>query len=120
MNFVNLGNTGLKVSRICLGCMTFGGIAGEYAWTLDLEKSRPIIDHAIDLGINFFDTADEYSLGKSEEILGNTLNGRQKDMVIATKVYQPVGDGPNDRGLSLKHIRRQLKKSLENLKTDCI
>ena len=122
MNYAHLGKTGLKVSRICLGCMTFGGVTGEYEWTLDLEKSRPIIERAIDLGINFFDTADEYSLGKSEQILGAVLDGRQQDenLIVATKVFQPVGDSPNSRGLSLAHIRHQIKKSLENLKRDYV
>ncbi len=121
MQYVRLGNSGLKVSRICLGCMSFGGDKeGGFAWTLGYEESKPIINAAIDLGINFLDTANMYSGGKSEEIVGKAIEGRRDDLVIATKVYNPMGPGPNDRGLSRKHIRHQARLSLERLRTKYI
>ncbi|MGA2665703.1 MAG: aldo/keto reductase [Nitrososphaerales archaeon] len=121
MEYVRLGDSGLKVSRLCIGCMSFGGMSsGYFAWTLDYEAARPIIDRAIDLGINFFDTADMYSEGRSEQVLGRAVAGRRDDLVIATKVYNPMGPGPNDRGLSRKHIRREVKRSLERLGMDYI
>ncbi|MDA4123421.1 MAG: aldo/keto reductase [Thaumarchaeota archaeon] len=121
MEYVRLGNSGLKVSRICLGCMSFGGSKeGNFGWTLNYEDSKQIIDRAVDLGINFLDTADVYSLGKSEEIVGRAVAGRRDDLVIATKVYNPMGPGPNDSGLSRKHIRRGVRQSLERLGTDYI
>ncbi len=121
MEYVRLGESGLKVSRLCIGCMSFGGMkSGYFVWTLDYPQSKRIIDRAIDLGINFFDTADMYSEGKSEETLGRATKGRREDLVIATKVYNPMGPGPNDRGLSRKHIRHEVRRSLERLGTDYI
>jgi 1-deoxyxylulose-5-phosphate synthase len=121
MEYLRLGDSGLKVSRLCIGCMSFGGMkSGYFAWTLGYEQAKPIIDRAIDLGINFFDTADMYSEGKSEEILGKATKGRREDLVIATKVYNPMGTGPNDKGLSRKHIRHEVKRSLERLGTEYI
>ncbi len=117
MKYIRLGNSGLKVSRICLGCMGFGGGKEGFSWTLGYEESLPIIKAAIDLGINFLDTANMYSSGKSEEVVGKAVEGRRDDLVIATKVYHPTGTGPNDRGLSRKHIRRQVQRSLERLRT---
>jgi aryl-alcohol dehydrogenase-like predicted oxidoreductase len=118
MQYARLGTTGLKVSRICLGCMSFGGVKeGGFSWTLDYEDSARIIKSAIDLSVNFFDTADMYSNGKSEEILGKAVEGRRDDLVIATKVYNPMGPGPNDRGLSRKHVRHAVHRSLERLRT---
>jgi aryl-alcohol dehydrogenase-like predicted oxidoreductase len=122
MDYVNLGNTGLKVSRICLGTMTYGSKKWR-EWVLEEEESRPFIRRALEAGINFFDTADMYSLGASEEILGRALRdfgpGRDR-VVIATKVYNPMGDDPNQRGLSRKHIRHALEDSLRRLGTDYV
>ena len=118
MQYAQLGTTGLKVSRLCIGCMSFGGpdVAG-YEWTRGYEDSKRIIDRAVDLGINFFDTADVYSHGKSEEIVGRALEGRRDDFVIATKVGLPTGEGPGDRGLGEQHVRASLEKSLVHLRT---
>src|SRR5215813_7816158 len=102
MLYNNLGSTGVKVSRICLGCMTYGSKRWR-EWLLEEEEGRPFIKQALELGINFFDTADMYSVGVSEEILGRALKdfGPPRDqLVIATKLYQPMGDDPNQRGLS--------------------
>ena len=119
MKYTKLGSTGLKVSRLCVGCMSFGGPGAEgFEWTLGYGDSKRIIDRAMDLGVNFFDTADVYSNGRSEQIVGKALEGRRDQVVIATKVYFPTGDGPDDRGLGRKHVRRNLKRSLENLRTD--
>src|SRR5271170_5001962 len=100
MHYVNLGSTGTKVSRICLGCMTYGSRKWR-EWVLEEEASRPFIKRALELGINFFDTADVYSQGVSEEILGRALRdfgpGRDR-VVIATKLFNPMGDDPNQRG----------------------
>jgi aryl-alcohol dehydrogenase (NADP+) len=121
MRYTTLGSTGLKVSRLCIGCMSFGGPGAEgFEWTLSYDDSKRMIDRAIDLGINFFDTADVYSDGKSEQIVGRALEGRRNQVVLATKVGLPTGDGPQDRGLGRQHIRRNLKKSLANLRTDRI
>jgi aryl-alcohol dehydrogenase-like predicted oxidoreductase len=121
MRYTTLGTTGLKVSRLCIGCMSFGGPdAKGFGWTLGYEDSRRIIDRAVDLGINFFDTADVYSNGKSEEIVGRALQGRRNQVVIATKVGLPTGEGSDDRGLGRKHVTRNLKRSLANLRTDRI
>jgi 1-deoxyxylulose-5-phosphate synthase len=121
MKYATLGQTGLKVSRLCVGCMSFGGSnAKGFEWTLGYDDSKRVIDRAIDLGFNFFDTADVYSNGKSEEIVGKALQGRRDQVVLATKVGLPTGDGPQDRGLGKKHIERNLKRSLANLKTDRI
>ena len=121
MNYVNLGRTGLKVSRICLGTMTYGSKKWR-DWVLPEEESRPFIRRALELGINFFDTADVYSLGVSEEILGRALRdfSRRDQVVIATKVNQPMGEGPNERGLSRVHIMNSIQASLRRLGTDYV
>jgi aryl-alcohol dehydrogenase-like predicted oxidoreductase len=119
MKYVTLGTTGMKVSRICLGCMSFGGPTSKgFEWTLDYEGSKKVIDRAIDLGINFFDTADVYSGGRSEEILGKAARGRRDDVVIATKVGLPTGKGPGERGLGKKHVLHNLRQSVQHLGTD--
>jgi aryl-alcohol dehydrogenase (NADP+) len=120
MDFVNLGNTGLKVSRICLGAMTYGDKSWR-EWVLEEPESRPFIQKALDLGINFFDTADMYSLGRSEEILGKALadfGPPREQVVIATKVFNPMGPGPNQKGNSRKHILHSIDASLKRLRTD--
>jgi aryl-alcohol dehydrogenase-like predicted oxidoreductase len=122
MQYVNLGSTGLKVSRICLGTMTYGSSQWR-PWVLDEDLSRPLIKQALEGGINFFDTADMYSLGASEEVLGRALKdfGPTRDkIIIATKVYYPVGDDPNQRGLSRKHIMHAIDDSLRRLGTDYV
>ncbi len=121
MQYVNLGQTGLKVSRLCLGTMTYGSPQWR-DWVLPEADSRPFIDRALSLGINFFDTADMYSLGVSEEILGRALKDMaQRDrVVIATKVFNPMSDDPNDRGLSRKHIFDSIDASLRRLQTDYV
>jgi aryl-alcohol dehydrogenase-like predicted oxidoreductase len=122
MDYVNLGVTGLKVSRICLGTMTYGSSKWRQ-WVLDEEASRPLIKQALEAGINFFDTADMYSLGASEEVLGRALKdfGPARDkVVIATKVFYPIGDDPNQRGLSRKHIMHAIDDSLRRLGTDYV
>ncbi len=122
MQYVNLGSAGLKVSRICLGTMTYGSSQWR-PWVLDEDASRPLIKQAIEAGINFFDTANMYSLGASEEVLGRALKdfGPERErLVIATKVYYPMSDGPNERGLSRKHIMAAVDASLRRLGTDYI
>ena len=121
MQYVNLGQTGLKVSRLCLGTMTYGSPQWR-DWVLPEADSRPFIDRALSQGINFFDTADMYSLGVSEEILGRALKDMaQRDrVVIATKVFNPMSDDPNDRGLSRKHIFYSIDASLRRLQTDYV
>ena len=122
MEFVNLGSTGLKVSRLCLGTMTYGSKKWR-EWVLEEEESRPFIKRALEAGINFFDTADMYSVGVSEEIVGRALHdygpGRDR-LIVATKVYNAMGDDPNQRGLSRKHIMHAIDDSLRRLKTDYI
>ncbi len=121
MNYVKLGSTGLDVSRICLGCMTYGAPnRGTHAWTLDEEKSRPFIRRAVEMGINFFDTSNSYSDGSSEEILGRALreSARRDEVVIATKVYFAESTRPNARGLSRKAIFTAIDASLRRLGTD--
>ncbi|KYG27780.1 aldo/keto reductase [Priestia endophytica] len=123
MEYVKLGNTGLDVSRLCLGCMGFGdAVNWVHPWVLDEEKSRPIIKKALDLGINFFDTANVYSHGVSEEILGRPLKdyANRDEIVIATKVHQPMHKGPNGAGLSRKAIMSEIDKSLKRLGTDYV
>jgi len=116
MQYVSLGNTGTKVSRICLGCMSFGN-ASE--WMLELEESKPLFSKAVDLGINFFDTANVYSHGRSEEILGSLIKGQRDQFVIATKVHSRMWEkDPNGEGLSRKHIMHQISASLARLQTD--
>jgi aryl-alcohol dehydrogenase (NADP+) len=122
MDYVNLGSTGLKVSRICLGTMTYGSKKWR-PWILEEEESQPFIRAALEGGINFFDTADMYSVGASEEILGRALKkfGPSRDkVVIATKVYNAMGDDPNQRGLSRKHIHHAIDDSLRRLGTDYV
>jgi aryl-alcohol dehydrogenase-like predicted oxidoreductase len=128
MEYTRLGNTGLKVSRICLGCMTYGepatGVpkAGRHAWTLNEKQSQPFLRQALDLGINFFDTANVYSSGVSEEVLGRFLkaNVRREAVVVATKVHGLMRDEPNGQGLSRKAILFELDESLRRLQTDYI
>jgi 1-deoxyxylulose-5-phosphate synthase len=119
MDYVRLGSTGLKVSRLCLGCMTYGTSKWR-PWVLDEEASRPFIKRALEQGINFFDTADLYSLGVSEEVVGRALKdyAKRHEVVIATKVYNKMGDAPNDRGLSRKHIFDSIDASLRRLQVD--
>jgi 1-deoxyxylulose-5-phosphate synthase len=121
MQYVRLGKAGLKVSRICLGAMTFGSPEWR-PWTLDEATSRPFVKRALELGINFFDTADMYSVGGSEEILGRALKdfAARDQVVIATKAYSPVGSGPNDRGLSRKHLFDAIDASLRRLGVDYV
>jgi len=123
MDYVRLGSTGVKVSRICLGCMGFGDATRWiHKWVLDEESSRPIIRKALELGINFFDTANVYSIGASEEILGRALKdfARRDEVVIATKVHGKMSDAPNGSGLSRKAILSELDQSLKRLGTDYI
>jgi aryl-alcohol dehydrogenase-like predicted oxidoreductase len=123
MKMIKLGRSGLDVSPLCLGCMTFGAPdQGAHKWTFDEEKSRPIIRHALDRGINFFDTANSYSAGTSEEIVGRMLSSYapRDEIVIATKVYFNDQNGPNRVGLSRKAIMREVDASLARLKTDYI
>ena len=121
MQYVNLGGTGLRVSRICLGTMTFGSRAWR-PWVLTEEESRPFIRRAIEAGINFFDTADMYSRGVSEEIVGRALGdlSARDQVVLATKAFFPMGDGPNDDGLSRKHLFDAIDASLRRLDTDYV
>jgi 1-deoxyxylulose-5-phosphate synthase len=121
MKNINLGNSGLKVSRICLGTMTYGSPQWR-EWVLPEDASRPFLKRALELGINFFDTADMYSLGKSEEIVGRAIKdfGRRDQVVLATKVFFPMSDDPNDRGLSRKHILHSIDGSLRRLGTDYV
>ncbi len=117
MEYVRLGSTGVKVSRICLGTMSFGN---SEEWMVEIDKAKPIINRALDLGVNFFDTANVYSQGRSEEIVGELLKGRRDDIVLASKVRLKAGEGPNDQGLSRHHILSQIKRSLKRLQTDRI
>lgn len=121
MEYVNFGSTGMKVSRICLGCMTYGSPSWN-AWVLDEEASRPFFQKALEEGINFFDTADIYSIGVSEEITGRALRdfAKRDEIVLATKVYNPMGPKPNQRGLSRKHIMQAIDASLKRLGTDYV
>ena len=123
MEYVKLGHTGLDVSRICLGCMSYGGgNQGNHAWSLGEEESRPFIKKALKAGINFFDTANRYSLGSSEEILGRAIKdfARREEVVIATKVYGRMRPGPNGAGLSRKAIMAEIDASLQRLGTDYV
>jgi 1-deoxyxylulose-5-phosphate synthase len=128
MEYVNLGKTGLKVSRICLGCMSYGVAPagplrpGSHAWALNEEQSQPFFKQALDLGINFFDTANVYSVGSSEELLGRFLkaNTKREDTVIATKLNSVMRDDPNGKGLSRKEIFFELDASLKRLGTDYV
>jgi aryl-alcohol dehydrogenase-like predicted oxidoreductase len=122
MEYVRFGNTGMKVSRLCLGTMTYGKITERWQWALNEEQSRPFIKKALELGINFFDTADIYSVGASEEIVGTALKdfAKRDEVVIATKVFNPMSKDPNDGGLSRKHIMSSIDASLRRLKTDYV
>ena len=122
MEYVRFGNTGMKVSRLCMGTMTYGKPTERWQWALNEEQSRPFIKNALELGINFFDTADIYSLGASEEVVGNALKdfARRDEVVIATKVFNPMSQDPNDSGLSRKHIMSSIDSSLRRLKTDYV
>jgi aryl-alcohol dehydrogenase-like predicted oxidoreductase len=117
MKHTRLGPTGLQVSRICLGTMSFGN---SEEWMVEIDKAKPIVRRALELGVNFFDTANVYSNGRSEEIVGELLKDHRDDVVIATKVRLKVGEGPNSEGLSRYHILNQVKKSLKRLRTDRI
>jgi len=129
MEYVNFGRTGMKVSRICLGCMTYGRPpapdepkAGRHLWALNEQESQPFFRQALDRGINFFDTANVYSSGDSERVLGNFLkaNTRRESVVIATKVHGMMRDEPNGQGLSRKAILFELDQSLSRLQTDYV
>ena len=123
MKYVKLGRTGLDVSRICLGCMSYGDAArGGHPWALDEDSSRPFIRKALDLGINFFDTANVYSVGTSEEFVGRALSelADRDEVVIATKVHGQMRRGPNGAGLSRKAIMTEVEHSLRRLGTDYI
>jgi aryl-alcohol dehydrogenase-like predicted oxidoreductase len=123
MDYVRLGRTGLEVSRICLGCMSFGDSKrGSHAWTLNEEESRPLIKRALESGINFFDTANVYSDGTSEEIVGRALKeyARREDVVVATKVHGRMRLGPNGAGLSRRAIMQEIDASLRRLGTEYV
>ncbi len=128
MDYINLGRTGLKVSRICLGCMSYGEpatgelLGGRHAWALNEQDSQPFLSQALDLGINFFDTANVYSSGASEEVLGRFLKAhtRRESVVIATKVQGVMRNEPNGRGLSRKAVFYELDQSLRRLETDYV
>jgi aryl-alcohol dehydrogenase-like predicted oxidoreductase len=122
MEYVHLGTTGVKVSRLCLGMMTYGSSQWR-EWVLDEEASKPLIRRAIEAGVNFFDTADMYSVGASEEVTGRALKefgGSRENLVIATKVFNPMSGAPNDRGLSRKHIMASIDNSLKRLGVDYV
>jgi aryl-alcohol dehydrogenase (NADP+) len=121
MDQVRLGNTGLKVSRLCLGCMTYGSPEWR-SWVLDMEQSKPFFQAAIEKGITFFDTANVYSIGVSEEVTGRWLRefARREEIVVATKVNGPMGKGPNEKGLSRKSIMAQIDASLTRLGMDYV
>ncbi|MEK4105474.1 aldo/keto reductase [Paenibacillus sp. FSL R10-2791] len=123
MEYIKFGNTGMDVSRICLGCMSFGDVQPEgHQWVLNEENSRPIIKRALDLGINFFDTANIYASGTSEEIIGRALKdyANRDEIVLATKVWGRMHQGPNGAGLSRKAIMSEIDKSLKRLGTDYV
>ncbi len=122
MQYINFGNTGLRVSRLCLGCMSYGSPSWR-DWVMDEAAALPFFKRAFELGINFFDTADVYSLGESERILGHAIRAsgaKREDVVIATKVYFPLAAGENSRGLSRKHILHAIDESLRRLGTDYV
>lgn len=123
MEYVRLGQTGLKVSQLCLGCMTYGDPdRGHHDWVLREDESKPFFREAWEAGINFYDTADMYSIGASEEVTGRALKelAPRDQVVIATKVFNPMSDAPNDRGLSRKHIMAGIDDSLRRLDTDYV
>jgi aryl-alcohol dehydrogenase (NADP+) len=122
MQYVNLGKTGMKVSRLCLGMMSYGSRKWR-EWILEEDEARPFIQRALEAGINFFDTADVYSLGESERVTGKLLKGlgaRRENLVVATKVHGQMSDDVNDRGLSRKHILDSIDKSLQRLQMDYV
>ena len=122
MQYVNLGKTGLKVSRLCLGMMTYGSKKWR-EWVLEEKEAKPFVKHALDAGINFFDTADVYSVGESERITGSLLKDigvKREHVVVATKVFNPMSDEVNDRGLSRKHIMDSIDNSLKRLQMDYV
>jgi 1-deoxyxylulose-5-phosphate synthase len=120
MQYVNLGKTGLKVSRLCLGMMTYGSKKWR-EWVLEEKEAKPFIKRALDAGINFFDTADVYSVGESERITGSLLKDvKRENIVVATKVFNPMSDEVNDRGLSRKHILESIDNSLKRLQMDYV
>jgi aryl-alcohol dehydrogenase-like predicted oxidoreductase len=121
MEYVRFGKTGMKVSKLCLGCMTYGSSKWR-DWVLDEEASRPFIRQALERGINFFDTADMYSVGASEEVLGRALKeyAKRSEVVVATKVFNAMGPGPNAAGLSRKHIMEGIDASLKRLGADYV
>ncbi|SAI73779.1 oxidoreductase [Bordetella ansorpii] len=123
MKYVKFGSTGLEVSQLCLGCMTYGAAdRGAHSWTLDEVRSRPLIRQALEAGINFLDTANTYSDGTSEEIVGRAIKdfARREDVVLATKVYNRMRPGPNGMGLSRKAILAEIDNSLRRLGTDYV
>jgi aryl-alcohol dehydrogenase-like predicted oxidoreductase len=122
MEYRNLGNTGVRISPLCLGMMTYGSKKWR-EWVLEEDEARPLVQRAVEAGINFFDTADVYSLGESEVITGNLLREfqpRRDELVIATKVFNPMSDGANDKGLSRKHIMAAIDASLRRLRLDYV
>ncbi len=122
MEYVRFGHTGVKVSRLCLGMMTYGSRKWR-EWVLEENEARPFVKRALDVGINFFDTADIYSTGASEEVLGNLLKAlgvKRETLVVATKIFNPMSNDINDRGLSRKHILDGIDRSLERLKMDYV
>src|SRR5665811_966609 len=123
MEYVKLGHTGMDVSRLCLGCMSYGmAERGGHQWVLNEEQSRPFIKRALELGINFFDTANVYSNGSSEEIVGRALKdfAKRDEIVLATKVHGAMRPGPNGGGLSRKAILAEIDASLTRLGTDYV
>jgi aryl-alcohol dehydrogenase (NADP+) len=122
MNYVRLGQTGVRVSPLCLGMMTYGSKKWR-EWVLEDDEARPLVQRAVEAGINFYDTADVYSRGESEVLTGKLLREfqpRREDLVIATKVFSPMSDEPNDRGLSRKHIMASIDRSLKRLCVDYV
>jgi len=122
MEFIRFGNTGMTVSRLCLGTMTYGEPTDRWPWALNEEQSRPFIKKALELRINFFDTADVYTAGASERVVGKALKdfAKRDEIILATKVFNPMGPGPNDKGLSRKHIMSAIDASLQRLGTDYV
>src|ERR1700761_5211167 len=122
MDYVRFGNTGMTVSKLCLGTMTYGEPTERWPWALNEEQSRPFIKKALDLGINFFDTADIYTAGASERVVGKALAdfAKRDEIVLATKVFNPMGPSPNQKGLSRKHIMSAIDASLQRLGTDYV
>src|SRR6201996_600989 len=122
MEYIRFGNTGMTVSKLCLGTMTYGTPTERWPWALNEEQSRPFIKQALEMGINFFDTADVYTAGASEEVVGRALRdfAKRDEYVLATKVFNPMGPSPNQKGLSRKHIMSAIDASLRRLGTDYV